>query len=106
MAVFEVPESKAKSKDGQVQFRLPGSRKVFTFPKLQYLPTEAAAAAAAFQSGEFGIDTLKGLLSTMFGSDEAAELAVKMDSEQLSWLMENWAEASDTSVGESQPSDS
>lgn len=105
MAVFVVPESKAAKADGQFQFKLPGSKKTFNVPLMQYLPVERASAAARFESGAFNPTDLDAVLADMFGSEELAGLVKKLDSEQLSALFQAWQDAGDVSLGESPASE-
>lgn len=100
---FVIPASKAATKDGQVSFMLDGTR--YTLPKLQYLSMESAAAAAAFESGEFDVSNMREVLSTMFGDEELVDVLLKSSMDRIEFLIEHWREASDISVGESPASE-
>lgn len=102
---YEIPKSKAATKEGQFAFRLGGSRKQYSIPLLQYLPVDRSLAASRFEAGDFKPDDLRDVLATLFGSEEVGELILSLDGEQVSGLMGAWREASDIGMGESPASE-
>lgn len=94
--VYEVPPSKASIKQNRFEFHMPGNRKLFSVPKLQYMKP-----ALALQLSELTeVEAAKVLF------DEYLPEAFDQfgDAEQLEEFMAAWQEASGITVGESQAS--
>lgn len=110
--VYQVPPSKASIKQNRFEFTVPGSRKVHTLPKVQYLrPSDLATLQGlASEVGEGQTPT-----SEQAQRIYAAQLAIFDhyvpgfiglfdDSEQIGALMAAWQAESNISLGESSAS--
>ena len=91
--VFEVPAPQASIKQNRFEFTLPGSKKVYSVPKLQFVKP-----ALALSFGELSEVQVANLL---FGEYLPDVFPLLEDSTQLEALLNAWKEASGIGVGES-----
>ena len=95
--VFQVPPSQASIKQNRFEFALPGSKKVYSVPKLQFLKPSLALSFDDMNEAQ----AARALFSTYL--PDALELLE--DSTQLQALMEAWqADSEGVGVGESKAS--
>lgn len=93
---YEVPASKASIKQNRFEFKLPGDRKNYSVPKLQYLKPDLIDDI----ENKPKTDTVKAILEHYHPG-----LWSKFDDlEQARAFFENWAKASGISLGESSAS--
>ena len=94
--VFQVPPSKASIKQNRFEFSLPGSKKVYSVPKLGFVNPSLILQ----MEGESEAAAVKALF------DEYLPEAFPLfeDSAQLEVFMGAWKEASGVSLGESEAS--
>lgn len=118
--VFQVPAAKASIKQNRFEFQLPGAKKVWSLPKLQYLSPDlsrrirtAAIEAQEFidENGEVRPDAPPEKIAPL--SEIQTEIlehycpglsALLEGEDQVTALIEAWQEASKVSVGESDTS--
>lgn len=113
--VFQVPESRASIKQNVFEFKVPGSKKTWVLPKLQYLnadqserltATSARMKATRDEGGKID-PTLAAEISHLqreIIEEHCPGLYALIDGEQMSALIEAWQEASTVSLGESSAS--
>lgn len=89
--MYEVPESRRSI--GQNRFEFKAGGKVYSMPKLQFLPV---AAAELMEQGK----EVQAILLAL-DDDKARDAVRLMDGEQIKGLMGALAEASGVEVGES-----
>lgn len=95
--VFQVPTSKASVKQNRFEFQLPGSKKTYSVPKLQFVKPSLAL--------QFGDLTEVQVANLLFGEYMPEVFPLLEDSSQLEALLEAWKEASEgVGVGESSAS--
>lgn len=97
MTAFQVPASKASIKQNQFEFKLPGDRKTYTIPKMQYLKP---SLVDKLDPETPKTDTVKTILDFYHpglwdGFDELS---------QATAFFEAWAAASSVQLGESSAS--
>lgn len=91
--VFQVPASKASIKQNRFEFQLPGSKKVYSVPKLQFVKP-----ALALQFSEITEIQVANLLFAEYLPEVFPQLE---DGSQLESLLNAWKEASEgVGVGE------
>ena len=92
--VFQVPPSKASIKQNRFEFQLPGSKKVYSVPKLQFVKPALALT--------FGDLSELQVAKALFDEYIPDALQLIEDSSQLEVLLGAWKEASEgVGVGES-----
>jgi hypothetical protein len=91
--VFQVPASKSSVKQNRFEFSLPGSAKVYSVPKLEYVKPSLAL--------QFEDATDVGAARLLFGAYLPEAFGLLEDVEQLGALMEAWKDASGVTPGES-----
>ncbi len=95
--VYQVPASKASIKQNRFEFSLPGSKKVYSVPKLQFVKPSLALS--------FGEMTEVQVANALFTEYLPEAFPLLEDSSQLQALMEAWqAESEGVGVGESEAS--
>jgi len=95
--MFEVPASKASVKQNQFEFKIPGDRKTYSIPKLQFLRPSLLRE----------MDSMKNQVDRVYALIENYHpgLVDKFDDmEQLTALYVGWSEGSGITVGESSAS--
>lgn len=112
--VFQVPESRASIKQNVFEFKVPGSKKQWALPKMQYLNADQSErlttlSARAKAQREAGVKDVELSAEIAHLQREVVEatcpgLYALLDGEQMSALMQAWQEASTVSLGESSPS--
>ena len=111
---FEVPASKASIKQNIFEFTIPGSKKVYSLPLLQYLNADLATEMAVIspklqamqETGGKDPEVIAAVSSWQRKVFEsyAPGVYAKLTSDQISALAAAWREASSVSMGESQSS--
>jgi len=94
--VYSVPAPQASIKQNRFEFTLPGSKKVYSVPKLQFVKP-----SLALSFGELSEVQVANLLFNEYLPDVFPLLE---DSTQLEALLSAWKEASGIGVGESEAS--
>jgi len=94
--VYQVPTSKASIKQNRFEFTLPGSKKVYSVPKLQFIKP-----AIALQFNELSEVQIANLLFNEYLPEVFPQIE---DSSQLEALLGAWKEESGVGVGESEAS--
>jgi hypothetical protein len=95
--MFEVPASRASVKQNQFEFKIPGDRKTYSIPKLQFL---RPALLRQMDSMKNQVDRVYALIENYHPG-----LVDKFDDmEQLTALYTAWSEGSGITVGESSAS--
>jgi hypothetical protein len=95
--VFQVPPSKASVKQNRFEFQLPGSKKTYSVPKLQYVKPSLAL--------QFDELTEVQIANLLFGEYLPDVFPLLEDATQLEALLEAWKAASEgVGVGESEAS--
>lgn len=95
--VFQVPASKASIKQNRFDFQLPGSKKVYSVPKLQFV--KPALALTFSELTEVQVANL------LFAEYLPEVFPLLEDGSQLEALLNAWKEASEgVGVGESSAS--
>lgn len=113
--VFKVPESKASIKQNQFEFTLPGGKKVYSLPKMQYISSDLRERMQSVGSAlKADVDAGRepspeaaaemGRLQRELFEKYAPELYKKVSDDQLEAIQEAWQEASNITLGESSPS--
>jgi hypothetical protein len=96
--VYQVPASKASIKQNRFEFQLPGSKKVYSVPKLQFVKP-----SLALTFGELTEIQVANLLFAEYLPEVFPQLE---DGSQLEALLNAWKDASEgVGVGESSASD-
>lgn len=93
---YEVPQSKKSLKQNQFEFKLPGDRKTYSVPLLQYIRPAFIRDYAELDANEFMVKFIDAELPGVLDKLE--------DSEQLEALMNAWSAASGITPGESEAS--
>jgi hypothetical protein len=113
VATFEVPASKASVKQNRFEFKIPGEKKTYSLPLLQYLTNGLKdplvevmrRVAPLVENGNGDIpqeDALKLDAATKTIFETLAPGAYgSMDGEQVKAVIEAWTAASNTTVGKS-----
>jgi hypothetical protein len=92
--VYQVPTSQASIKQNRFEFSLPGSKKVYSVPKLQFVKPSLALS--------FGEMSEVQVANALFTEYLPEAFPLLEDSSQLQALMEAWqAESEGVGVGES-----
>ncbi len=117
--MFQVPKSKASIKQNQFEFQLPGSKKVWALPKMQYLNADLTgrlgAATAAIIDPSTGkprpdADPALGMeiaaLQRQILEQYCPGLYALVDQEQLQAIVQAWQAESSITMGESPASSS
>lgn len=113
--VFQVPTSKASIDQNQFKFQLPGSRKTYTLPKMQYISSDLRER---MQSAGTRLKTVidaggtpdpesaaeMGKIQRELFEKYAPGLYELVTDDQIEAIQEAWQEASGISLGESSPS--
>jgi len=95
--VYQVPPSKASVKQNRFEFGLPGSKKVYSVPKLQFVKPSLALT--------FGELTEVQVANLLFAEYLPEVFPLLEDGSQLEALLNAWKEASEgVGVGESSAS--
>jgi len=94
--VYQVPASQASIKQNRFEFTLPGSKKVYSVPKLQFIKP-----AIALQFNELSEVQIANLLFNEYLPEVFPQIE---DSSQLEALLGAWKEESGVGVGESEAS--
>ena len=94
--VYQVPASQASIKQNRFEFSLPGSKKVYSVPKLQFVKPSLALS--------FGEMTEVQVANALFTEYLPEAFPLLEDSSQLQALMEAWQAESEVGVGESKAS--
>lgn len=113
--VFQVPAPKASIKQNRFEFKLPGDKKTYSLPKMQYLPAGIKARMGSTSASlkrvldEGGQPSLEQKLELQEIQRELLESQVpglydRVTEDQLQELVKAWQEASGISVGESSAS--
>nr|DAW51568.1 MAG TPA: hypothetical protein [Caudoviricetes sp.] len=115
--MFEVPKSKASTKEGRFEFKVPGNSKAYSFPKLQYLPmpimkrvqtiasiakkvAEAQKKRKQYEPTEQEQAKLMDTIMLLFET-YAPELLDELDQEQVNAIVSAWGQDSSVGLGES-----
>lgn len=96
--VYQVPASKASIKQNQFRFQVPGDKRTYSLPKMQFLPVGVVSEASKLAE-----PTLFDFL-TFFGNGPAAKAVKGLDKDQLSHLTDAWMKDSGVKLGESSAS--
>lgn len=91
--VYQVPASQASIKQNRFEFTLPGSKKVYSVPKLQFVKP-----SLALKFDELTEVQIANLLFTEYLPEVFPQLE---DATQLEALLNAWKEESGIGVGES-----
>jgi len=94
--VYQVPASMASIKQNRFEFSLPGSNKVYSVPKLQFIKP-----SIALQFNELGEVQIANILFAEYLPEVFPQIE---DSSQLEALLNAWKEESGVGVGESEAS--
>lgn len=95
--VYQVPASKASIKQNRFEFQLPGSKKIHSVPKLQFVKPALALS--------FGELTEVQVANLLFNEYLPEVFPLLEDGSQLEALLNAWKEASEgVGVGESSAS--
>ncbi|MFJ4166287.1 hypothetical protein ACIPY5_12085 [Microbacterium sp. NPDC089698] len=95
---YEVPQSKKSLKQNRFEFKLPGDKKLYSVPLLQYIRPAFIRDYSELDANEFMVKFIDAELPGVLDKLE--------DSEQLEALMNAWSEASGITPGESEASPS
>ncbi len=109
---FRVPDSRASIKQNLFEFEVPGSKKTWALPKLQYLNADqserltelsAKAKAETDDGGKQSVELVAeiGRLQREIIEAHCPGLYALLDGEQVGALVQAWQEASTVSLGES-----
>lgn len=113
--VFEVPASKASIQQNQFEFKLPGSKKTYSLPKMQYISSDlrermqsvGGALKADVDAGrepDPAAAAEMGRIQRELFEKYAPDLYKQVSDDQLEVIQEAWQEASGITLGESEPS--
>lgn len=91
--VFQVPTSQASIKQNRFEFTLPGSKKVYSVPKLQFVKP-----SIALQFNDLSEIQIANILFSEYLPEVFPQLE---DASQLEALLNAWKEESGIDVGES-----
>lgn len=94
--VFQVPTSQASIKQNRFEFTLPGSKKVYSVPKLQFVKP-----SIALQFNDLSEIQIANILFSEYLPEVFPQLE---DASQLEALLNAWKEESGIDVGESEAS--
>lgn len=94
--VYQVPSSQASIKQNRFEFSLPGSKKVYSVPKLQFVKP-----AIALQFSDLTEVQIANLLFAEYLPEVFPQLE---DATQLEALLNAWKEESGIGAGESEAS--
>ena len=110
---FEVPKSKASIKQNVFEFTIPGSKKVYSLPLMQYIGADLAADMSKIapsvkemaDAGENDPEVVAALSEWQRSLFEryAPGIYKQLSTDQIGALAHEWREASTVGVGESQP---
>lgn len=95
---YQVPPSKASIKQNQFEFKLPGDRKTYSIPKLQYLKP------SLIDRFEDGSTPKTDLLRSIFDHYHPGLWESFDDLDQARGFFDAWGEASGITAGESSAS--
>lgn len=113
--VFEVPASKASIKQNQFEFKLPGSKKVYSIPKMQYISSDlrermqrcgSHLKSVIDSGGEPDPEAMAemGTIQRELFETYVPDLYEKVSDDQIEAIQEAWQKASEITLGESSPS--
>lgn len=107
---FKVPESKASIKQNVFEFQLPGHKKTFSVPKLEYMSAELVERLGDFKEYKPGEEVSDEDGRAMFKLQNDifrhyCPEALSLDTEQAAALFAAWSEGSEVDVGESSASE-
>jgi hypothetical protein len=102
--IYQVPASAATKKENRFEFRMPGSRKAYSLPLLQYIPPKLALDLPKIDESDPSslIEFMGKFLHRISPSMDILDLFE--DQQQFMDFFQAWQDASTVSVGESQAS--